>query len=87
MPKITLKETITRKIDISLDTLMEVIDSLSDKEKAKVLSRITDSSLALNKFKKDSLESIISDFAGTDLYEKEFITDLEAGLKKSSVYR
>jgi hypothetical protein len=27
MPQITLKETITRKIDIPLDTLVEIIDS------------------------------------------------------------
>ena len=33
MPQITLKETITRKIDISLDTLVEIIDSLSAEDK------------------------------------------------------
>jgi hypothetical protein len=33
MPQITLKETITRKIDIPLDTLVEIIDSLSADDK------------------------------------------------------
>jgi len=29
----------------------------------------------------------VADFAKTNLYEKEFLEDLEAGLKKSSVCR
>jgi hypothetical protein len=33
MPQITLKETITRKIDIPLDILVEVIASLSADDK------------------------------------------------------
>jgi hypothetical protein len=87
MPQITLKETITRKIDIPLDTLVEVIDSLSADDKEKLMSRVVVSSFSLKKFKKIRLAAILSDFAETGLYEKEFLTDLEAGLKKSSVYR
>lgn len=85
MPQITLKETITRKIDIPFDTLMEVIDSLSSDDKAKLMSRIGSSSFSLKTFKKDKLTAILSDFAKTDLYEQEFLTDLSTGLKKSSV--
>jgi hypothetical protein len=87
MPQITLKETITRKIDIPFDTLMEVIDSLSTDDKEKLMSRIGSSSFSLKTFKKDKLAAILSDFAKTDLYEQEFLTDLSTGLKKSSVYR
>ena len=87
MPQITLKETITRKIDIPLDTLAEVIDSLSADDREKLMSRIGTSSFSLKKFKKDKLATILSDFAETGLYEQEFLTDLESGLKKSSVYR
>ena len=87
MPQITLKETITRKIDIPLDTLVEVIDALSAVDKEKLMSRIGASSFSLKKFKKDKLSNIIADFAETGLYEQEFLTDIEAGLKKSSVYR
>lgn len=87
MPQITLKETITRKIDIPLDTLVEVIDSLSTDDKEKLMSRFGASFFSLKKFKKDKLAAILSDFAETGLYEQEFLTDLDAGLKKSSVYR
>ena len=86
MPQITLKETITRKIDIPLDTLVEVIDALSADDKEKLMSRIGASS-SLKKFKKDRLANILADFSETGLYEREFLTDIEAGLKKSSVYR
>ena len=87
MPQITLKETITRKIDIPLDTLVEVVEALSADDKEKLLLRIKPSSFPLKKFKKDKLAAILSDFAKTDLYEQEFLADLEVGLKKSSVYR
>jgi hypothetical protein len=87
MPQITLKETITRKLDIPLETLVKVIDSLSVAHRKKLLSRIERSAPSLQKFKKDKLTAIVTDFAKTDLYEKEFLTEMEAGLKKSSVYR
>jgi hypothetical protein len=87
MPQIILKETITRKIDIPLDTLVEVIDALSADDKKKLMSRIGASSLSLKKFKKDRLTNILTDFAETRLYEQEFLVDIEAGLKKSSIYR
>lgn len=87
MPQITLKETITRTIDIPLDTLVEIIDSLSPDDKKKLMSKIGAPTFSLKEFKKDKLTEILTDFAETGLYEKEFLTDLEAGLKKSSVYR
>ena len=87
MPQITLKETITRKIDIPLDTLVEVIDSLSSDDKEKLLSRIGSTAVSLKKFEKDKLTAILTDFAETGLYEKDFLTEMEAGLRKSSVYR
>jgi hypothetical protein len=87
MPQITLKETITRKIVIPLETLVEVIEALSADDKEKLLSKIGASSFSLKKFNKDKLATILSDFAETGLYEQEFLNDLDAGLKKSSVYR
>ncbi|MBN1664253.1 MAG: hypothetical protein JW943_11685 [Deltaproteobacteria bacterium] len=53
----------------------------------KLISKLGAESFMLKKFKKDKLSKILIDFAETGLYEKEFLTDLEAGLKKSSVYR
>ena len=35
---------------------------------------------------KDKIESILADFAATDLYEEDFLRDLEEGLKKSSMH-
>jgi len=87
MPQITLKETITRKIDIPLDTLAEIIDSLSADDKKKLLSKLSKPPEPFKKHKKQKLSAVISDFAQTQLYEDEFLADLEAGLKKSSLYR
>lgn len=87
MPQITLKETITRKIDIPLDTLVEIVDSLSSDDKRKLLSRIGVPALPFKKFKKEKLSVILAGLADTHLYEPEFLADLEAGLKKTSVYR
>ena len=87
MPQITVKETITKKIDIPFETLLEVIDSLSVADKRKLISKIGAASFMLKKFRKDKLSKILNDFTETGLYENEFLADLEAGLKKSSVYR
>ncbi len=87
MPQITVKETITKKIDIPFEALLEVIDSLSVADKRKLISKIGADSFMLKKFKKDKLSKILTEFTETGLYENEFLADLEAGLKKSSVYR
>jgi hypothetical protein len=87
MPQITIKETITKKIDIPFETLLEVIESLSADDKRKLISKIGAASFILKKFKKNKLSKILTDFTETGLYENEFLADLEAGLKKSSVYR
>lgn len=34
---------------------------------------------------KEQVEDIVNDFRDTDLYTKEFLTDLEEGLRKSSL--
>ncbi|MBW1933710.1 MAG: hypothetical protein JRF46_16150 [Deltaproteobacteria bacterium] len=86
MPQITLKETITKKIEIPMDTLYELIDNLTDEERKKLLERLKAKPVKLKPFKKDKIESILADFAATDLYEDEFLKDLEEGLKKSSIY-
>jgi len=87
MPEITLKQTITKKIEIPMDTLYELIDSLTEEERAKLLERLKKKPVELKPFKKDRIQSILADFASTDLYEEDFLKDLEEGLKSSSVYR
>jgi len=87
MPRITLKETITKEIEIPMDTLCELIDHLSEKERTKLLERVQKRPVKLSPFKKDKIESIIADFEATNLYEDQFLKDLEEGLNRSSVYR
>jgi hypothetical protein len=87
MPRITLKETITRKIEIPMDALCGIIDNLTEEERKTILKRLTKKQAALKPFKKDMIESILADFASTSLYEEDFLKDLEDGLKKSSVYK
>lgn len=87
MPRITLKETITKEIEIPIDTLYDIIDSLSETEKKKLLERVKTKPVKLSPFKKDKIDSILADFEATKLYEDEFLEDLREGLKKSSAYR
>jgi len=87
MPRIILKEKITKEIEIPMDTLYEVIDNLTKEERTKLLERLKTRPVKLKPFIKDKIESILADFAATDLYEEDFLKDLEEGLKKSSVYQ
>ena len=87
MPQLTLKETITRKIDISTDTLCEIIEQLSELERKNILIKLKSKPTALKTFKKDKVKSIIADFAELNIYENDFLKDLEEGLKKTSLYR
>jgi len=87
MPRIILKEKITKEIEIPMDTLFEVIDNLTEEERAKLLERLKTKPVNLKPFKKDKIVSILADLAATDLYEEDFLKDLEEGLKRSSVYQ
>jgi hypothetical protein len=87
MPIITLKETITKTIDIPMNTLCQVIDNLSEDERNTLMERLKNKSLKLKSFKKDNIRKIMSDFQKTKLYEDGFLKDLEAGLMKSSINR
>jgi hypothetical protein len=51
------------------------------------MERLKTKPVKLKPFKKDNINSIFNDFAATDVYEDEFLKDLEEGLKRSSVYR
>ncbi|MBW1911543.1 MAG: hypothetical protein JRJ11_18725 [Deltaproteobacteria bacterium] len=87
MPQTTLKETITKKIEIPIDTLYELVDSLPEEERKKLLQRLKVKPVRLKCFKKAKLDAILADFAATDLYEEGFLKDLEEGLKKTSIYQ
>lgn len=86
MPRITLKETITKEIEIPMEALYELIDNLTQEERRNILERLKEPKLEFKPFKRDKIESVLDDFAATELYESDFLKDLENGLKKSSIY-
>jgi len=87
MPKIVLQEKITKEIEISMETLYQIVDQLNSSEKMTLLNRISEqNNHEFQTFKKENLDNIIDEFQNTELYEDEFLKDLEKGLKKSSVY-
>lgn len=85
MPKLREKE-----IDFSMEQLSEVVEQLSTAQLLQLLEKLYQ--LLQNKnekllpFQADEIEAILKDFHETGLYEKEFLKDLEEGLRKSSVY-
>jgi len=84
MPRITLKETITKEIEIPMEAVYQLIDNLTREERQKILNRLKGKALELKPFEKDEIKSILTDFEATDLYEDGFLKDLEKGLTKSS---
>lgn len=70
-----------------MNTLYKIIDNLNEEDRTRLLQRLEKKGMELTPFKKDKLESIVADFAATDLYEEDFLEDLEEGLKKSSLYQ
>lgn len=90
MPKMLIKETITKEIEIPLKTIYKLIEALPVEDKKKLLKKLLASIEKKGKFisfRKDKIGAVIADFKATDLYEEDFLQDLENGLKKSSVCR
>jgi hypothetical protein len=85
MPIITIKEKITKTIDIPLNAIYQIIDNLSEDERYSVIERLKSRPVRLKKFKNDNIQKIVSDFRKTDIYEDDFLKDMETGLMKSSV--
>lgn len=87
MPRIRLKETVTKEIEIPMEALYALIDNLTQDERQKILDRLKGEAFKFKLFEKDEIKSILADFEATDLYEENFLEDLEQGLRKSSIYR
>lgn len=87
MPRITLKETVTKEIEIPLEALCRLIDNLTQEEREKILERLKAKVPEFKFFEKDEIASILADFEATNLYEDGFLKDLEKGLRKSWIYR
>ena len=70
MARITLKETITKKFEIPMETLYDLIENLTLKEREQLLERVSAKKVQLKPFKKGKIETILADFAATGLYEE-----------------
>ena len=70
-----------------METLYDLVDSLPEEERQNLLQRLKTKPVTLNKFKKAGIDAILADFESTNLYEDDFLEDLEEGLEKSSVYQ
>jgi threonyl-tRNA synthetase len=72
-------------VDISLDNLLLLISKMDVNQIEEVKNKIVEQKLYFQSFQKDDIENIVDDFRKEE-YSNDFLLDLEAGLKKSSVY-
>ena len=73
-------------IDIKTKDIITLISQMSLNELEKVKNSLIQRELYFKKFQKDGIENIIEDFKKED-YSEDFLSDLEEGLKKSSLYK
>ena len=64
----------------------DIISQMSLNELEKVKNSLVERELYFKEFKKDDVKNIVDDFNKED-YSNDFLTDLEEGLKKSSIYK
>jgi len=72
-------------VDVSLPNILTLISQMSLNEIEEVKNKIVEKELYFKRFKKDKIGNIMSDFKKEN-YSDDFLSDLENGLKKSSVY-
>jgi threonyl-tRNA synthetase len=72
-------------VDISLDNLLLLISKMDINQIEEVKNKIVEQKLYFQTFQKDDIENIVDDFRKEE-YSNDFLLDLEAGLRKSSVY-
>jgi hypothetical protein len=70
---------------LPVSNIVEAIKHLSLSDLERVKNTIIAQEMYFKKFQKDELEDIIQDFV-REGYSREFISDLEEGLKKCSVF-
>ena len=73
-------------IDLKTKDIISLISQMSLDDIEKVKNSLIERELYFKKFKKDSVENIMNDFKKED-YSNDFLTDLEEGLKKSSIFK
>ncbi len=84
--KLKKVEKMQLSIDLKTKDIISLISQMSLNELEKVKNSLVERELYFKKFKKDNVEDIIDDFKKEN-YSDDFLTDLEKGLKKSSIYK
>lgn len=72
-------------VDVSFNTILSLISKMNISEIEQVKDEIIEKELYFQKFKKEPISEIVESF-DDEGYSKDFLQDLENGLKKSSVY-
>ena len=72
-------------VDVSLDNLLSLISKMNINQIEEIKNKIVEQKLYFQTFQKDDIDNIMDDFRKEE-YSNDFLLDLEAGLKKSSVY-
>jgi len=72
-------------VDISIENLLALISKMNLNQIEEVKNKIVEQKLYFQTFQKDDIENIVNDFKKEE-YSNDFLADLEAGLKKSSIY-
>lgn len=72
-------------VDVTLNNLLALISEMNVNQIEEIKNKIIEKKLYFKNFKVDSVENIVDDFKKEN-YSNDFLKDLEAGLKKSSIY-
>lgn len=72
-------------VDISTEDIIRTIEQMNLNDLEHIKTALIEREIYFKKYKKDKIENVIKDFK-SEGYSEGFLTDLEEGLKKSSVY-
>jgi len=72
-------------IDVSVPNILNLISQMNLNEIEEVKNKLVEKELYFKKFQKDNIKNIMNDFQKEN-YSDDFLSDLENGLKKSSIY-
>lgn len=73
-------------MDVSLPNVLNLISQMNLNEIEEVKNKLVEKELYFHTYKKENLEDVMEAFEKED-YTEDFLKDLEAGLKKSSIYK
>lgn len=72
-------------VDIPFSNIITLVSQMNLNQIEELKNKIIEKELYFKKFKKDKIDDIMQDFK-QEGYSKDFLSDIENGLKKSSLY-